>query len=162
MKRSGFQLKPRIKRNRKLRVVGKSTTSQIKQDIQDLLRELVIKRDGGCVLEGVIGNCNGYDRNGELVLQADHLIERSNSATYADSRLVVCVCKGHHGWKHFRKSNHDHYNSLIKGIIGPERVKLWERCEAENWRPKRTDGLDWLLQKVALQDEIRKLPCSKL
>lgn len=140
----------------KLRVVGKSTTSEIKQDIQDLLRELVIKRDGGCVLEGVIGHCNGYNKEGELVYQADHLIERSNSATYADSRLVVCVCKGHHGWKHFKKSNHDQYNDLIRGIISKERVKLWDRCEADSWKPKRTDSLDWMLAKVALQDEIKK------
>jgi hypothetical protein len=31
--------------------------------------------------------------------QADHLTTRANSATYADTRLIVCACKGAHGWK---------------------------------------------------------------
>ena len=65
------------------------------------MREIVIKRDGGCILRDIQGvsQCNGYRKDGKLILQADHLITRANSATYADTRLIVCVCKGHHGWK---------------------------------------------------------------
>ena len=58
----------------KLRVVGKSTTSEIKQDIQDVLRELVIKRDKKCILYGL--RCNHEYGVGDegVVWQAEHLV----------------------------------------------------------------------------------------
>jgi hypothetical protein len=79
----------------------------VKQRIQDLVRDIVIKREGGCIFRGDVPNpegwtiptCNGFAKDGHLILQADHLITRANSATYADTRLIVCLCKGHHGWK---------------------------------------------------------------
>jgi hypothetical protein len=61
---------------------GRSETSVIKREIQDAVREIVIKRDGGCILAHT-GNCNGYAKDGHLILQADHLITRANAATYA-------------------------------------------------------------------------------
>jgi hypothetical protein len=82
---------------------------------------------------------------------ADHLIERSNSATYADPRLVVCVCKGHHGWKHFKKSNHDRYNAIVRELLPPERVTLWDACEKNSWRPVRTSASDWALELAYLK-----------
>lgn len=27
---------------------------------------------------------------------------------------------------------------IVKQILPPERVTLWERCEADSWRPART------------------------
>ena len=39
----------------------------------------------------------GFRNDGQLILQADHVITRANSATYAETHLIVCVCKGHHG-----------------------------------------------------------------
>lgn len=142
-----------------LRRKSKSKTATIKDDIQALLREVVIKRDGGCVLRDRtdLKPCNGYNKDGELVLQADHVIERSNSATYADSRLVVCVCKGHHGWKHFTDSNHARYDQILREILPKERVELWDKCRADQWRPNHKDSLDWMLAKVALQNELKKL-----
>jgi hypothetical protein len=87
----------------KLNVVGTSDIAAIKREIQYVAREIVIARDGGCILRDLhydgIPECNGYAKNGQLVLQADHLITRGNAATFADTRLIVCICKGHHGWK---------------------------------------------------------------
>ena len=108
MRRTGFkkkQTKP-MKRG-KLRVVGHSTTAEQKQEIQYLVREIVMKRDGGCILRNLPSHrCSGFSKkDGHLILQADHLISRANSATYADTRLIVCICNGLHGWKKWHKQN---------------------------------------------------------
>ena len=58
-----------------------------------------------------------------MILQADHLITCANAATYADSRLVVCVCKAHLGWKslgsNMRKAQ---YETVVKQVLPPERL----------------------------------------
>jgi hypothetical protein len=156
MKRCGF-----LKRKTPLRIKGISETSEVKQRIQDLVRAIVIKRDGGCILrdDGVqhmnyLPPCNGFAKDGHLILQADHLITRANSATYADTRLIVCVCKGHHGWKKWHERE---YNALVRTLLSPERVKLWDDCERDSWRPHRTSTMDWKLQEAALQSELRAL-----
>lgn len=139
-----------MKRTR-IRVAGHSETSELKRDIQALLREIVIKRDGGCILRKH-RYCGG--EIGQAVLQADHLITRSNSATYADSRLVVCVCRPCHAWKslggNLRKAQ---YDELVKRILPKERVELWDKCEKDSWRPQRTGAYDWKLSKLALEQE---------
>lgn len=152
MKRGGF-----LKRKTKIKVVGDNDTATLKQEIQNLVREIVIKRDGGCIFRNEQGHiCTGYAKDGHLVLQADHLISRSNSATYADTRLVVCVCKGIHGWKsvgeNLRKAQ---YDERIKKILPTEIVALWERCEKDSWRPYRTSTQDWRIHIVALQQELK-------
>src|SRR5665647_1298403 len=137
MQRGGF-----LKRKTGLRVKGHSEVTETKDRIQDLVREIVIKRDGGCILRDVQGvsQCNGYRKDSQLVLQADHLITRANSATYADTRLIVCVCKGHHGWKKWHERE---YNALVRTLLSPERVKLWDDCERDSWKPHRTTAYDW-------------------
>ena len=98
-RRSGRGLGPgRRHRQRRtpLKVKGTSETADIKQEIQDTAWAIVKLRDGGCILRGKFGHvCSGWRKDGGLIYQADHLIERSNSATYADTRLIVCVCKGY-------------------------------------------------------------------
>jgi hypothetical protein len=148
MKRSGY-----IPRRTPLRAKGTSDTAVLKKRIQALLREIVMLRDGGCVLRNI--RCGHVLGTPGIVFQAEHLIERSNSATYADSRLVVCICKNCHGWKHFKKSNHDQYDALVKTVISPERVALWDRCEKDSWRPHRTSAMDWKLVEAALEQELR-------
>ena len=148
----------------KLRVAGHPTVSEQKREIQALLREIVILRDGGCILRDVpdylFGQppCNGYRKDGELILQADHLISRENSATYADSRLVVCVCKGHHGWKsvgnNIRKKQ---YDTIVRKLLTEDRTKLWDKCEQDSWRPVRTGAHDWKLCIIALTRELKEL-----
>jgi hypothetical protein len=136
MKRTGF-----LKRRTPLASKGKSDTAKIKDDIQALLRAIVIQRDRGCILRGVHGvsPCNGFNSASDLILQADHLITRANSATYSDYRLVVCVCKGHHRWKKWHERE---YNALLKTILPSERVALWEECEKDSWKPHRTSAHD--------------------
>lgn len=138
----------------KLRIEGVSDVATDKKEIQRLVREVVIRRDGGCVLRNVYGipRCNGYaPSDGHLILQADHLITRGNSATYDDTRLIVCVCKGHHGWK---KWNEKQYEDAIRKVLPPDRVLLWEQAEQERWRPVPKRAHDWKLSILALKKEL--------
>lgn len=140
-----------LKRKTKLRVAGHSTVAEQKREIQALVREVVIKRDGGCVLRK-IRNCGG--EIGQAVLQADHLITRANSATFADTRLIVCLCRPCHGG--FKKWHEKEYNALVRMILSPERVKLWDKCERDSWKPQRTSSYDWKMAIIALKQELRR------
>ena len=142
----------------KLNLKGHSTTTQKKDEIQYLVREIVIKRDGGCIFRKEKGHiCTGFAKDGHLILQADHLLSRSNSATFADTRLIVCVCKGIHGWKstnsELRKKE---YDERVKKLISKERVKLWERCEKDAHAHK-THKMDWSMEILNLKNEFNKL-----
>lgn len=129
-----------------LRRHGKSETTVLKDEIQALVRQIVIKRDGGCILRNK-RFCN------DPVLQADHLITRANSATYADTRLIVCLCRScHGGWKQW---NPKEYDALVKTILPKERVELWERAERDSWKAKRTGASDWRLEIAALKQELK-------
>lgn len=130
-----------------------SETNLVKDEIQAFLREIVMRRDGGCILRTIRG-CGAVLGDSGVVFQADHLIERSNSATYADSRLVVCVCKGCHGWKHFKKSNHDEYDAMVRSLLPKERVELWDRCRATQWKPTRMFTSDWKKELAVLKQEL--------
>lgn len=152
----GFNAPQKPLKRAKLRLQGVSDTAVLKREIQNLVREIVIKRDGGCVLRNTYGvpGCNGYATDGHLVLQADHLISRGNSATYGDTRLIVCVCKGHHGWKsvgsNLRKAE---YDAVIRKILSLERVALWDMAEADRFRAHK---MDWQLVKLSLEKELNK------
>lgn len=173
MRRTAFKPRSRpMKRKGRLHIKGHSTVSQLKKEIQALLREIVILRDGGCILRHMLNAqtvprsalnlppCNGYRKDGELILQADHLITRSHAATYADSRLVVCVCKGHHGWKsvgsNLRKKQ---YDDIVRQLISPERVALWDRCEADHGTTHK-GSYDWRMDIVALKQELKNLKAA--
>jgi len=135
-------------RRTKLRLVGHSTVSEQKQEIQRLVREIVMKRDGGCVLRK-LRRCGG--EIGETVIQADHLITRSNSATYADTRLIVCLCRGCHCWKRW---NETEYNDLVRTVISPDRVVLWDRCEEDRKR-HIVYKPDWKMAIIVLNQELK-------
>jgi hypothetical protein len=155
MKRGGFlQRKTPLRSHAKLRVAGHSGTADIKRSIQALLRAGVMARDKGCILRNV-RHCNGLPGIPGVVLQADHLITRANSATFADLRLVVCVCRSCHAWKslggNMRKAQ---YDALVRELLPRERVILWDRCERDSWRPVRTSAYDWKLAEVALRTEL--------
>jgi hypothetical protein len=142
-----------VKRTR-LKVVGDNDTALIKQDIQDILRLLVCKRDGGCILrkvrhcggEAVVEDDKIISNN---VIQADHLITRGNSATFADARLVVSLCSRCHLWK---KWNEKEYDFLIARIIPKENLRLWNACEKDRHAHK-TKKMDWRMELLALQRE---------
>ena len=133
-----------------LRKKSKNPASQAKERIQALLREIVIARDKGCILR-FIRKCGG--EVGEAVLQADHLVTRANSATFSDSRLVVCICRNCHGWKRWWK---EEYDELVKTILPKERVTLWERAEKERKTHKPHQGINWNTEEAYLKQELRK------
>jgi hypothetical protein len=136
-----------------LRVAGISDTATTKREIQAVVRDIVIIRDGGCILRD-IRLCGGGLGN-DVVLQADHLITRSNSATYADTRLIVCLCKSCHAWKSIGSKRE--YDEMVKTILPADRVTLWEACERDSWKPKRTTAYDWSMELVALKQELGQL-----
>lgn len=149
MKRGGF-----LKRKTPLRVKGHSDTADIKEEIQNTVRDIVIERDGGCIARDEDWHtCGGYAKDGHLILQADHLETRASSATYADTRLIVCVCKGLHGWK---KWNEKEYNERIRPLIGEERCKLWDKAHAARYQPHRKYTYDWNMELAALKQELRQ------
>lgn len=136
----------------KLKVVGDNNTALIKQKIQDILRLLVTYRDKGCILRDVRCGVTALVEDGKPVssssyVQADHLVTRANSATFACLPLVVCLCNGCHAWKNWHK---DEYDELVKSILPKDRVQLWERAE-EYRKAHKTHKMDWNMQLVGLQ-----------
>ncbi len=136
----------------KLRVAGVSDTAKTKKRIQVLLREIVMKRDKGCILRDF--RCHTTTQTPGVVWQADHLLSRSNSATYGDSRLVVLICRPCHGWKslgsNLRKAE---YDALVRSILPPERVSLWNMAELQAGRLQGVK-MDWKLVEISLQQEL--------
>lgn len=141
--------------------VSKSPAALIKVQIQATLREIVIIRDGGCILRNYkfyITNqyreCGGWRKDGELILQAEHLHTRGNAASYADTRLVVCLCQRHHGY--YKPQHSDEYYRIVKKHIGPQRTKLLEAVQSDRTSHK----VDMALELVALKQELHKLKLS--
>lgn len=144
-------------KRKKLRVKGISTTTELKDEIQAVLREIVILRDGGCFLRHFKNriqpkyyNCGGYRNDGQLILQAEHLHSRGNAISFSDSRLVVCCCKRHHIF--YKKEFGEEYNKFAKEFIGPVRAKLWDRVVADRSPHK----VDLKLELLALKNELKK------
>lgn len=154
MKRSPLKRGTSQMKRTPLRKRSKSETAKCKERIQSLLRDIVMIRDGGCILRskracGAILGASGH------VLQADHLITRANSATYADPRLVICVCRSCHYWKSVGSNrNKQEYDALVRTVLPQERVDLWDRCEQDSWRADRKYAADWKLAEAALKQEL--------
>ena len=136
-------IKPKLPINAR---IGKETTKELKVEIQAKLRAFVIVRDGGCWLRNYpeAGACGGRKNNGDLILQAEHLHTRSNSASYADERLVLCICLHHH--IHWKPQHSKRYNELAEDFIGEERGELWKRVR-EDHKPHK---MDWQLELLRL------------
>jgi hypothetical protein len=154
MKRTYFKRKPQkpLKRSR-LRFRGVSDTDVQKERIQALLRQIAIKKWGGCILRGE-RDCGGEVDVKGVVLQADHLITRAYAETYADSRLVVCVCRPCHFWK---KHHKEEYDDLVKIVLPEDIVKLWEECEQERRSYRTGRKQDWAIHILALEKELEKM-----
>lgn len=143
----------KLGRRRVLRLVGISDSTQLKKQIQAKLRELVILRDGGCWLRHFpeSGKCGGFRNDGALILQGEHLNTRSSGRSFADSRLVVCICQRHHiYWKPQFSSK---YNELAEKFIGTKRTKLWHQVRDD----KSPHKADLKLELLALTQEVEKL-----
>lgn len=145
---SGFKYVGKPLRQTKLRKIGQSSTAKLKREIQALLRLLVIARDKRCIMSPHIL----HDQN--QILQADHLITRSNNATYADSRLVVCICKDCHDWKSGSKEAKEEYDKIVKRLISSERSQLWEKMEAEQHKVCIKGDYEWKQEIEKLKKEL--------
>lgn len=147
LKRTPFKQSPSLRvplKRSKLRLQGVSTPAQTKQRIQAKLRDIVILRDGGCILRVVLGSCPGP-------LQAEHLISRTNSATFADTRNIVCLCQYHHI---FWKPQHSRlYWELIEQHVGPTIWNWIKLAEAD----KSPYKIDWKLSEIVLDAEYKLL-----
>lgn len=139
-----------------LRRKSKTPVAKLKREIQSLLREIVIARDGGCVLRAFseAGECGGYRNDGELILQAEHLNTRERNISYGDSRNIVCLCMRHHFY--FKKQHSRLYWELIEKVIGQERWKWLKRVEADR-KSYAMGEYEWSKIKLFLIEELKKL-----
>ena len=151
-----------MKRTR-IRVAGTSTTKELKDEIQYILREIVIARDGGCFLRNFKSKitpqyreCGGYRKDGKLILQAEHLHTRSNASSFSDSRLVVCVCHRHHIF--YKPQHSDEYNGLAREFIGKKNSELWERVKNDYTAHK----VDLKLALIGLKQELLEMGGEKI
>lgn len=160
MKRTPLKRKTRLKAKRGLKTKsglkkrGKSTVSKIKNRIQALLRARAIERDGECVvgqyrnlLPATYYYCGPLRTDGEIIVQAEHLVGRSNSASYADMDNIILLCMRHHFY--FKKQHGALYWSIVQTHIGPERwekVKTWEADRS----PHRMRAADWAVKEREL------------
>lgn len=99
-----------------------------------------------------IRRCGG--EIGQAVIQADHLITRSNSATYGDTRLIVCLCQPCHGG--FKQWHKPEYDALVKTVISKERIALWGLAQLDAGRHQGIK-MDWKLVELALIKELADL-----
>jgi hypothetical protein len=100
------------------------------------------------------GACGGYRKDGELILQFEHLVTRANSASYGDLRLGVILCVRHHIY--FKPQHSELYWRLIKAHIGPERTALLQRVQDDR-SPHRVFVSDWQTLEAVLRAELAAL-----
>lgn len=151
--KTGFRRAKSTLKRTKLRLVGHSTTKEIKDEIQAIMRQIVILRDGGCLLRNspVAGACGGRRKDGELILQAEHLNSRTHAVSFADHRLAICLCKRHHiFWK---PQEPDLFYRLVKELIGKERTELLEKVQ-QDFSPHK---MDWKLELMYLKQHLKKM-----
>jgi hypothetical protein len=112
-----------------------------------------MKRDGGCVLRVFpeAGNCGPRRTDGELILQAEHLVSRARSFSFGDMRNIVCLCRNHHFY--FKQRNGRLYWELIQKIIGPERWEWIKKAEADQ-KSYPMGIYDWQKVETGLRGEL--------
>jgi len=127
--------------------VEKPTASKIKKLLQAKLREKAIERDGMCVIGQHLDSlpdqwrlCGNYTKDGRLILQAEHLVGRANSRSYADMDNIVLICLRHHFF--FKQQCGALYWDIIRRHIGEERwgkIEAWEKDKS----PHHMVAGDW-------------------
>jgi hypothetical protein len=141
----------------KLKRKGTSPQAIIKDQIQAILRQIVIARDGGCIfrhykneINHQYRECGGWRKDGGLILQAEHLHTRANASSFSDTRLVICICQRHHIY--YKPQHSNEYYRIVKKHIGPARTKLLEAVQQDRTAHK----VDMMLELVALKQELKK------
>lgn len=150
MKRTAFKRKSNTLKRTKLRMRGISETSVLKDEIQATLREIAIIRDGGCVFRKFpqTGACGGYAKNGNLILQFDHLNSRVHASSFSDPRLGICACKRHHIF--YKPQYPAEYEKCAVQAIGKERAELLYKVRADRSPHK----VDLKLELICLRKEL--------
>jgi hypothetical protein len=143
-KRSTFKKKAYkpLKRT-KLSTVGHSPTSELKRKIQAILRQIVVLRDGGCIMRHYKNeisleyqDCGGFSSLGKLVLQAEHLHTRSSARAFSDTRLIICLCKRHHG--NYKPEHTGEYYAIVRKHIGKQISDLLTEVQNDT-KPYKVD-----------------------
>ena len=142
-----------------IRKIGQSPQSKIKREIQAILREIVIARDGGCIMRHYKNEishqyreCGGWRKDGELILQGEHLHTRANASSFSDTRLLICLCQRHHIF--YKPQHSDEYYRIVRKHIGKERSKLLTAVQED----RSSHKVDLMLALVALKQELREYP----
>lgn len=137
----------------KIRVKGISSTTEQKDEIQGLIRQIAILRDKVCVLSHYpeTGSCGGYRKDGELILQFDHLNSRVHSISFGDPRLGVLLCRNHHIF--YKKREPDYFSKIVRKHIGVERSCLLDKVQLDRSPHK----MDWKLIILDLKQQIKRL-----
>jgi hypothetical protein len=160
MKRGGpLRRATPLRTHAKLRVVGDSDCTTILNNIQALLRDHAIQRDGGCALRhcAEAGDCGGRTRSDELILQAEPLNSRKHSVSCAT--CATSLCPHHH--LHFRKKEPPVYWELIRRHTGEERWAWLQRVIADK-RPYRYYLADWEAIEAVLRAELAEHPTAPI
>lgn len=132
-----LRIEPRKSRMKRtpLRKRGKSESALLKRKIQAKVRELAIERDKTCVIgkyPSLLPQnwilCGSYTKDGKLILQAEHLVSRANTAFYADMDNILLVCSRHHLF--FKQQCGQIYWDIVRKHLGEEhweKVQMWAR-----------------------------------
>lgn len=130
---------------------SKSEVTQCKDRIQALLRQIVMKRDGGCVLRHFLDRMPSRFVTCNDVLQAEHLNTRSHSVSYGDTRNVVCLCSKHH--IQFKPQHSQLYWEMIEEHLKGEKWDWYKRARDDH-RTYRFTLWDWNKVEMGLQKEL--------
>lgn len=52
------------------------------------------------------------------------------------------------------QSRQAQYDALLRALLAPDRVKLWDVCETDIWCPTRARAMDWKSAEIALTAEL--------
>jgi len=154
--KSGFKKIPKgsstLVTHSSLRNSGKSEVSQCKKRIQALLRQLAIKRDGGCVLRHYQDLLHPDYLTCDDVLQAEHLNTRGSSGSFGDMRNIVCLCRRHHIY--FKPQHSQLYWEIIEKHLGEEGWAYYKRVR-DDYRAHHMILWDWQKLEMELTQQLK-------
>jgi hypothetical protein len=152
------------KRIKGLAAKSDDPVAECKERIQALLRECAILIYGTCVLNpylsrlpGRFAKCGPFRKDGELIVQAEHLVTRANGISFADLRNIILLCQDHH--LKFKEQHGRLYWQLIEEVVGPERAAWLDRVqdEYEAHKTHHRTLYDWLKEEMVLKQELKRL-----
>lgn len=130
------------------------TVSQVKKKIQAKLRENAIERDKTCIIGQNASLlplnwrvCAPRRQDGEIIVQAEHLVGRANSASYADMDNIVLLCMRHHFY--FKTQHPALYWEIVRKYIGEKRWEKTQKWE-HDYTPHHFVASEWRMMLNAL------------